>query len=119
MRVLLAAALFLLVPSSWAQPQAPSYPAARKADTVEELFGVKVGDPYRWMEEVGSKELAEWVGAQDDLARAYLGKLPLRAHFHKRITELWDYPKTSIPQVEGGRLFYRRNDGLALQWPIY
>src|SRR5918992_770140 len=118
MRILLAAALLLFVPASWAQPQAPSYPAARQADTVEELFGVKVSNPYRWMEDAGSKELADWVGAQDGLARAYLRGLPLRAHFYKRITELWDYPKTSIPVFEGGRLFYRHTDGRLIAYAL-
>src|SRR5262245_51352725 len=95
-----------------------AYPPARKGEVVEELFGVKVADPYRWMED-GSKELDDWVGAQQGLAARYLGALPLRAHFHKRITELWNYSKTSIPIVEGGRWFYRHNSGLQLQSVIY
>jgi prolyl oligopeptidase len=96
-----------------------SYPAARKAELTEELFGVKVSDPYRWMEDSDSAELADWVAAQGRYSSAYLGELPLRAHFQKRITELWNYSKTNIPIVEGGRLFYRRNEGLQHQTAIY
>ena len=53
-------------------PQQFTYPAARRADVVDEYFGVKVADPYRWMEEADSKEIAEWVAAQNRLTLAYL-----------------------------------------------
>ena len=100
-------------------PQQFTYPAARRADVVDEYFGVKVADPYRWMEEADSKEIAEWVAAQNRLTLAYLERSPLREHFRRRITELWNYPKLTTPIVENGRLFYRRNSGLQLQSPIY
>jgi prolyl oligopeptidase len=116
--VLLAAAV-LCAGHALAQSPKFSYPAARKAELTEELFGVKVADPYRWMEDSGSAELADWVAAQGRLTSGYLGELPLRAHFQKRITELWNYSRTYIPIVEGGRLFYRRNEGLQHQTAIY
>jgi prolyl oligopeptidase len=115
----LAAAGVLCAGLALAQSPKFSYPAARKAEVTEELFGVKVSDPYRWMEDAGSAEVAAWVAAQGRLASGYLGELPLRAHFEKRITELWNYPRTYIPIVEGGRLFYRRNEGLQHQAGIY
>ena len=118
-RWLLLAAAVLCAGAALAQSPKLSYPAARKAEVSEELFGVKVSDPYRWMEDAGSAELAAWVAAQGRLASGYLGELPLRAHFEKRITELWNYPRTYIPIVEGGRLFYRRNEGLQQQTAIY
>lgn len=116
--VLMAAAA-LCAGLALAQSPKFSYPAARKAEVTEELFGVKVSDPYRWMEDAGSAELADWVAAQGRFSSAYLGDLPLRAHFQKRITELWNYSKTSIPIVESGRLFYRRNEGLQHQTALY
>jgi prolyl oligopeptidase len=96
-----------------------AYPEARKADVVEEQFGVKVSDPYRWMEDASSSELAGWIARQNELSAGYLARLPLREHFQKRLTELWNYPRTSAPLVENGQLFYRRNNGLELQSSIY
>ena len=113
-------AVALALATSAAAQSPLSYPAARKAEVTEELFGVQVSDPYRWMEEAGSKEVEQWVAAQNALTFGYLEGLPLRRHFQKRITELWDYPQTSVPvATENGRLFYRRNSGLQLQAPIY
>ena len=39
------------------------YPETRRVDQVDEFFGVKVPDPYRWLEADvrESPEVAEWV----------------------------------------------------------
>jgi prolyl oligopeptidase len=95
------------------------YPTARRGDTVDDYAGTKVADPYRWMEALDSKEVADWVAASNDVTETYLKQLPLRDHFNKRLTELWNYPRTSVPVVEGGRLFYERNTGLQRQAPVF
>ena len=100
-------------------PPASPYPSAQKGDVVEDYFGTEVADPYRWMEELDSKPVADWVAAENKLSFDYLAKLPLREHFRKRITELWNYPKVSIPRLEGGRYFYAKNSGLQRQSPVY
>ena len=96
-----------------------SYPATSKGDVVEDYFGTKVADPYRWMEDLDSKQVADWVAAENQVTLDYLAKLPMREHFRKRITELWDYPRVSIPIRAGGRFFYVKNSGLQRQSPLY
>lgn len=96
-----------------------TYPTSQKGDIVDEYFGTKVPDPYRWMEDLDSKPVADWVAAQNRLTFDYFGALPMREHFQKRITELWNYPKATIPVCEGERFFYSKNDGLQRQAPIY
>src|SRR5262245_18904563 len=96
-----------------------SYPATKKGDTVDDYFGTKVADPYRWMESLDSPDVASWVTAENQVTSAYLEKLPLRERFKQRITELWDYPKVSIPVREGGRYFFQKNTGLQRQSPLY
>jgi prolyl oligopeptidase len=102
-----------------AQQPTLQYPPAHKVDIVDDYHGTKIADPYRWMEDLESKPVAEWVAAQNRLTFSYLEGLPSREPFRARITELWDYPKTSIPRLEGGRLFYRKNSGLERQSPLY
>jgi prolyl oligopeptidase len=113
------AVLLIIITVVPAQTQKPSYPTSRKSNVVDHYFGTEVADPYRWMEDLDSAEVAAWVAAQNAVTEAYLGGLPLRETFRKRITALWDYPKTTVPVREGGRYFYRKNSGLERQSPIY
>ena len=95
------------------------YPEARRADVVDDYHGTKVADPYRWMEALDSEEVARWVAASNAVTEPYLQQLPLREHFNKRLTELWDYPRVSIPVIEAGQMFYSRNTGLQRQSPVF
>jgi prolyl oligopeptidase len=96
-----------------------TYPVPAKGDVVDDYGGTKVPDPYRWMEALDSKEVGEWVAASNAVTDPYLAKLPLRAHFNTRLTELWNYPRVSVPVVKAGKLFYARNSGLQRQAPIF
>jgi prolyl oligopeptidase len=93
------------------------YPDTRRTDTVEEHFGTAVVDPYRWLEgdARGHAEVADWVRAQDALARAYLARLPGRDHFRRRLAELFDHARLTAPEKRGGRYFFTRNPGLENQ----
>jgi prolyl oligopeptidase len=95
-----------------------SYPDTRKDAVVDDYHGTKVPDPYRWMEDLDAKEVADWIRAQNDLTFGYLNKLPMREYFRQRITELWNYPKVTIPVREGARYFYQKNSGLQRQSPL-
>jgi len=99
--------------------QRPAYPPTSKGDLTDDYFGVTVADPYRWMEVLDSKAVADWIAAQNAVTFRYLASLPMREKIKARITELWDYPKTGAPSIEAGRLFYRRNSGLQKQSPLY
>jgi len=96
-----------------------SYPASRRGPVVDSYGAVTVADPYRWMEDLESPEVAEWVAAQNAVTRAHLDSLPHRASLVRRLTELWDYSRTSVPVIESGTLFYSRNTGLQRQAPVY
>ena len=49
-----------------------SYPPAERADTVDELHGRRVADPYRWLEDPADPRTESWYKSQDELARAWL-----------------------------------------------
>ena len=122
-RSFIAAAVMTLFASAAAaqvqQSQRPNYPDTKKADQVDNYFGTKVADPYRWMEDLNSPELAEWVKRENALTEHYLSEIGMRPQFKSRITELWNYPKVSLPFREAGRLFYARNSGLQRQSVFY
>jgi prolyl oligopeptidase len=91
-----------------------SYPETRRSDVVEERFGHRIADPYRWLENDArsDSEVAAWMGAQDRTARAYLATLPAREAFRARLNTLYDHERLTAPQQRGGRTFFTRNAGL-------
>jgi prolyl oligopeptidase len=95
------------------------YPPSRKGEHVDDYGGARVADPYRWMEDLDSAEVADWVAAQNAVTQTYLHDLPRRAPLERRLTELWNYSRTSLPIIEGGRLFYSKNSGLQRQAPVF
>ena len=96
-----------------------SYPPARKADQVDDYHGVKVADPYRWLEDLDSEETRKWVEAQNKLTFGFLDSIPPRAAIKDRVTKLWNYEKYGIPSKEGNRYLYTRNSGLQNQAVLY
>src|SRR4029453_1003987 len=102
-----------------AQPTAPAYPTPRKGDVADDYFGTRVADPYRWMEDLNSADVKQWVDAENGVTFKYLDALPMRDSLRKRITELWNYPKTSVPYYEGRHWFYNRNSGLQRQSVVF
>lgn len=98
-----------------------AYPETRRVDVVEEQFGVKVADPYRWLENDvrNDPEVAAWVAAENRVTDAYLATLPGRAIFAGRIKQLFDYERFGVPQKKGGRYFYMHNSGLQNQAVLF
>lgn len=99
--------------------QSITYPAARKADVVDDYHGTKVADPYRWLEDVDSPETRAWVEAENRVTFEYLNQIPERERIRRRLTALWDYPKYGAPFKKGGRYFFFKNSGLQNQSVLY
>ena len=97
------------------------YPEARKVDLIEDHFGIKVADPYRWLENDvrTDKEVETWVTEENKVTNAFLDTLPLRAAFKQRMTELYDYERFGLPVKRAGRYFYTHNTGLQNQSVLF
>ncbi len=95
------------------------YPETKKVDQVDDYFGTKVSDPYRWLEDDKSAETAAWVAAENKITQDYLSKIPFREQVRKRLEEMWNYPKYSSPFKEGEYYYYYKNDGLQNQSILY
>ena len=59
----LAAIAATVLTGGTAAAQSLSYPPTAKDNVVDEYFGVKVEDPYRWLEDDTSARTASWVEA--------------------------------------------------------
>ncbi|MGB3073994.1 MAG: prolyl oligopeptidase family serine peptidase [Chitinophagales bacterium] len=91
------------------------YPDTKKGDQADDYFGTKVSDPYRWLEDDNSAETKEWVTAQNKVTFNYLSQIPYRDQIRTRITEIYNYPRTSAPYRSGEYYFFTKNDGLQPQ----
>jgi prolyl oligopeptidase len=91
------------------------YPNTKRGDQVDDYHGVKVADPYRWLEgDVRiNKDVADWVAEENKVTFAYLAGIPERDAIKKRLTDLWNYEKISAPVKIGGTYYvFSKNDGL-------
>ena len=95
------------------------YPVTRQSNQVDDYHGVKVADPYRWLEDDNSPETKAWVEAQNKVTFSQLENIPERDAIKKRLTELWNYERYGVPFKQGGRYFFSKNDGLQNQSVLY
>jgi prolyl oligopeptidase len=95
------------------------YPVTKKVEQVDDYFGTKVADPYRWLEDETSAETKAWVDDQNRVTFAYLDKIPYREKLKARLTELYNYPRISAPFRRGDTYFFTKNDGLQNQSVFY
>jgi len=101
-------------------PSAPlTYPLTRRTNVVDDYHGVKVADPYRWLEDDNSPETRAWVEAQNKVTSGYLQQMPELPAIKARLTRLWHYERYGVPFKEAGRYFFTRNDGLQNQSVLY
>ena len=113
------AALFAHVPAVLSV-EPPAYPKAAKGDVVDSYHGVKVADPYRWLENADDPETVR-LGGRAERAHALVARPAPSA------TAITDAPDAScsttralsVPERQGTRYFYSRNTGLQNQSVLY
>ena len=96
-----------------------TYPATPKDGTVDEYFGTKVADPYRWLENDTSAQTAAWVKAENAITDAYLQAIPGRQKLIDRLRQVANYEKVSAPFYRYGKWYFYKNDGLQNQSVMY
>ena len=121
MAVLLAggAAMIAASCSQMKQIKHQPYPDTARGEVVDDYFGTKVADPYRWLEDDNSEATAAWVAAENAVTDDYLAQIPFRGAIRERLTELWNYPKQGIPAKHGDAWYWFHNNGLQNQSVLY
>lgn len=104
---------FLLAQSAF------NYPITKTMVQEDYYHGIKVTDPYRWLEKTDSSDSLSWIGAQNKLAQDYFTNIPERNAIKNRLKKLWNYEKYSNPQKAGKQYVYSKNNGLQNQSVFY
>ncbi len=88
------------------------YPDTRRENIVDEIHGIKIEDPYRWLEDATSSEVQEWVEVQNKLTASILDGYSGEDIVKKRMLDLfqYDYIQAFYFQIakteQGPRFFY-------------
>jgi len=109
----------MITANTFGQKSKLTYPITKKDNTVDTYFGVKVADPYRWLENDTTKETAGWVKAQNKVTSSYLEKIPFRNKLKERLTNLTNYEKIGAPFKKNGKYYFYKNNGLQNQSVLY
>jgi prolyl oligopeptidase len=94
------------------------YPHSRRDPTVDVYHGVRVEDPYRWLEDPDSADTIAWTDEQNAFTRSRLDG-PLREALRHELQALYDYARLSPPVPRDSRLFFTYNTGLQNQPVLY
>ena len=95
-----------MIATTAAMAQQIQYPKAAKDGTVDEYFGTKVADPYRWLENDTSAQTTAWVEAENRVTADFLSRIPFRQKILKRLTELANYEKIGAPRKRHGKWYF-------------
>ena len=95
----------------------------RSEPVQETIHGVKVADPYRWLEHGDSEEVRWWTAQQNRLLRETLDAVPSRRGLVDRLWALHQIGALDAPVPKGKgrapRLFYSRREGQQNQPVLY
>ena len=86
----------------------PPPPETLRGDVVEEIHGVSIADPYRWLEDQESPETRAWIEQQNQYTESLLAGLPSKEYISNRYTELLRVDQVGIPSEAGNRYFFTK-----------
>jgi prolyl oligopeptidase len=95
----------LLFAAALAPSQAPR---TRTDNVVDNVHGIEIVDPYRWLEDQKSPETRAWIDAQNRYTRSFLSAIGNRPALTKRLTELRRIDSVGTPTERGGRYFFSK-----------
>ncbi|HEV2491821.1 MAG TPA: prolyl oligopeptidase family serine peptidase [Terriglobia bacterium] len=90
------------------QPAPAPPPSTRRDDVVDVLHGVRIPDPYRWLEDQHSPETRAWIDAENAYSRPILDSLPGREQLKQDVAALMKVDTTGLPRLRHGRYFFMR-----------
>ena len=75
------------------------YPPARRDTIVDDYYGTKVADPYRWLEDPDSKETLDWVNAENKITAEFVNtpeREKIKDRYAFQLIGFFAYPCLSV-----------------------
>ncbi|MBI2625096.1 MAG: S9 family peptidase [Candidatus Nealsonbacteria bacterium] len=87
-------------------------PITEKLEIVEDINGLRVADPYRWLEDEKSRKVKSWVKSQNAFTKSVLGNVGHQKDLtEKRLKELFSVGGSTTPIIRGNRYFFFERKG--------
>jgi len=85
-------------------------PATQRIPVVDDYFGMKVTDNYRWLENMQDSSVVNWFKAQADYTNSFLDKIPGRDSLVEAFTKMDALTPAHITDItrKGSRYFYKK-----------
>lgn len=90
----------------------PPYPETPKVDAVDFYHGVRISDPYQWLEDLDSNRTRTWIDAQNELSSAWIDEARAREKIIQGLHRLNDHTVHGIPCMRGSRCFFLQMEGI-------
>jgi len=97
----------------------PQRRVTRRELVTQDYHGTIVADPYHWLNDDTSEEVKQWMDEQNGDFKQYISSYDVRDTFKDRLTNLWNYERSSVPQKAGNYYYTWRNNGLQNQNVLY
>lgn len=101
------------------EEQELQYPVTEPVAHTDTYHGITVADPYRWLETTEQPAVDDWLAAQSAFTAHVFTEINSQQELKQRLTQLWNYPRASVPKRYGNSYFYEKNNGLQDQADIY
>jgi len=87
-----------------------SYPTTPEKAVVDDYFGTKITDNYRWLEDIKNPEVQKWFKSQSDFSHNVIDKIPHREDLYKRMKEVQEMNGDSFGAIyqRGNMYFYTK-----------
>ena len=86
----------------------PGPPAAHRDGVADVMHGIRIPDPYRWLEDQQSPQTRAWIDAENKYTDSILSKVPGKQALVKRLAALERVDVTHMPIERRGRYFYMK-----------
>ncbi len=122
MKRLVIIAIALIIAGCHSGPQKTAdiiYPATKTVDSSDEFYGIKVPDPYGWLEDYSSAGTKEWIKDENKVTDQYFGQIPFREKIKKGLASLINFSRITNPEKHGDYYYFDKNTGLQNQDILY
>jgi prolyl oligopeptidase len=97
----------------------PPPPPTEAKPVTEDIHGITITDPYRWLEDAKSPETRAWIDSQMKYTEQYLSQVKIRPAIVSELTKLERVETYSIPIERGGNYFFKKRLADENQGSIY